>query len=63
MKPIVSTIEIDASPDDVFAYAADPLRFAEWQDDVVAVRMENGDALRVGSRFTTTRRIGGSSGR
>lgn len=59
MTPIVSTIEIAASPDDVYAYAADPSRFSEWQEDVVAVRMKRGDALSVGSRFTTTRRIGG----
>jgi uncharacterized protein YndB with AHSA1/START domain len=59
MPPIVSTIEIDAPPSDVFAYAADPLRFAEWQDDVVSVRMDQGDPLSVGSRFATTRRIGG----
>jgi uncharacterized protein YndB with AHSA1/START domain len=40
MPAIVSTIEIAASPDDVFAYATDPSRFAGWQDDVVAVRVE-----------------------
>jgi hypothetical protein len=31
----------------------------EWQDDVVVVRLEDGDPCTVGSRFTTTRRIGG----
>ena len=58
MSPIVNRIEIDRPPGEVFAYATDPLRFAEWQADVVSVRFE-GEALpAVGSRFTTTRRIG-----
>jgi uncharacterized protein YndB with AHSA1/START domain len=51
MSPIVSTFEIARPPDDVFAYVTDPTRFAEWQADVVDVRV-------AGSRFTTTRRIG-----
>ncbi len=59
MPPIVSTIDIAAPPRDVFTYAADPLRFSEWQDDVVTARMEDGDPFTVGSRFATTRRIGG----
>jgi len=59
MPPIVSTIDIAAPPSDVFTYATDPLRFSEWQDDVVTARMEDGDPFTVGSRFATTRRIGG----
>ena len=58
MSPIVSHIEIDRPPQEVFAYATDPERFAEWQDDVVGVRIEGDRPLGVGSRFTTTRRIG-----
>jgi uncharacterized protein YndB with AHSA1/START domain len=53
MAPIVSQIEIDRPPEEVFAYVADPTRFAEWQRDVVRVRMAPD-----GTRFTTTRRIG-----
>jgi uncharacterized protein YndB with AHSA1/START domain len=60
MAPIVSTIEIARPPDEVFSYVSDPSRFAEWQDDVVSVRMEGGRPPSVGSRFTTTRRIGGA---
>jgi uncharacterized protein YndB with AHSA1/START domain len=56
MPPLVSDIEIARPPSEVFSYAADPSRFAEWQDDVVGVRIEG--PLSVGSRFTTTRRIG-----
>lgn len=59
MAPIVSTIEIARPPDEVFSYVTDPSRFAEWQYDVVSVRMEEGGLTGVGARFTTTRRIGG----
>jgi uncharacterized protein YndB with AHSA1/START domain len=54
MAPQVSTIEIARPPREVFAFAADPLHFAEWQRDVVSVSML--DEL----RFTTTRRISGT---
>jgi uncharacterized protein YndB with AHSA1/START domain len=59
VPPIVSSIEIARSPDEVFSYVTDPSRFAEWQHDVVSLRIEGGSPQRVGSRFTTTRRIGG----
>ncbi len=58
MPPIVSSIEIARPPDEVFSYVTDPSRFAEWQHDVVSVRIEGGGPPRGGSRFTTTRRIG-----
>lgn len=54
MAPLVSTIEIERPPDEVFAFVTDPLRFAQWQRDVVSVRMLD-DA-----RFATVRRIGGT---
>lgn len=54
MAPLVSTIEIARPPEDVFAYATDPLHFAEWQHDVVSVRLI-GD-----SAFATTRQISGA---
>jgi uncharacterized protein YndB with AHSA1/START domain len=57
MSHLVSTIEIDRPPDEVFAYLTDPTRFPDWQPDVLSVRMETG-RWDVGSRFTTTRRIG-----
>jgi uncharacterized protein YndB with AHSA1/START domain len=59
MAPIVSSIEVARPPDEVFAYSTDPSRFAEWQPDVVHVRVEGGGPPGVGARFTTTRRIGG----
>jgi uncharacterized protein YndB with AHSA1/START domain len=60
MPPIVSSIEIARPPDEVFSYVTDPLRFPDWQSDVVSVRMEGDRPPGVGSRFTTTRRIGGT---
>jgi uncharacterized protein YndB with AHSA1/START domain len=60
MAPMVSSIEIARPPEEVFAYVTDPSRFGEWQRDVVAVRHEGGRPGEAGSRFTTTRRIGGS---
>ena len=60
MPPIVSSIDIARPPDEVFAYATDPSRFPEWQRDVVRVRMEHDGPPGVGSRFITTRRVGGT---
>ncbi|MBQ0892325.1 SRPBCC family protein [Micromonospora sp. U56] len=59
MTAAVSTIDIDRPPDEMFAYVTDPTRFAEWQHDVVGVRLESGGPVGLGTRFTTTRRIGG----
>ena len=59
MPPIVSSIDIARPPGEVFAYATDPSRFPEWQRDVVRVRMEPDGPPGVGSRFITTRRVGG----
>jgi uncharacterized protein YndB with AHSA1/START domain len=59
VAPIVSSIEIARPPVEVFSYVTDPSRFAEWQPDVVSVRIEGGRPPSVGSKFTTTRRIAG----
>ena len=58
MPPVVHSIEINRSPEEVFSYVTDPARFAEWQYDVESVRLEGSRPPRVGSRFTTIRRIG-----
>jgi hypothetical protein len=58
MPPIESQIDIACPPAEVFGYATDPSRFGEWQDDVVSVRIQGAHPPGVGSRFTTTRRIG-----
>ncbi len=49
MAPIISRIEIARPAEDVFAYATDPSRFSEWQDDVVTARLEAGHAPAKGS--------------
>jgi uncharacterized protein YndB with AHSA1/START domain len=59
MAPVVYTIEIDRPPEDVFAYATDLVRFGEWQNDVVRLERHGGGPLGLGSRFTTTRQLGG----
>ena len=58
MRPIVLTIEIARPPDEVFSYVTDPSRFAEWQADAARGGFEGDGPPGVGSRFTTTRRIG-----
>jgi uncharacterized protein YndB with AHSA1/START domain len=60
MAPIMSTIEIERPPEEVFSYVTDPTRFGEWQKDVVKVEMEGARPPEVGARFTTTRRVGGT---
>jgi uncharacterized protein YndB with AHSA1/START domain len=59
MDPIVTTLDIDRPPDEVFAVASDPTRFAQWQPDVIRVDTDQPAPLPVGARFTTIRRIGG----
>jgi uncharacterized protein YndB with AHSA1/START domain len=58
MPPIVHSMEINRPPEDFFSYVTDPARFAEWQYDVERVRIDGDGLSAVGSRFTTTRRIG-----
>ena len=58
VPPLVSEIEIARPAEEVFAYATDPTRFPEWQNDIVEVRTAENGQLGVGGRFTTTRRIG-----
>ncbi len=58
MPPLVHSVEINRTPDDVFAFVTDPSRFAEWQDAVVrASRLDDGPPG-VGSRISLTRLVG-----
>ena len=61
MAPIVESIEIARSPDDVFSYMTDPSQLTEWQEGLVSVRPEGaaGQEVAVGSRFVHVRRVGG----
>ena len=58
MAPIVSSVEIARSPDDVFSYVTDPSRLTEWQESLVSARPEGGGPPAVGSKVITTRRVG-----
>lgn len=58
MPPIVESTEVDRPVEEVFAYATDPTRFAEWQKGVVEGHMQGSETPSVGARCLTTRRIG-----
>jgi len=58
MAPIVHTVEIARSPEEVFAYVTDPSRFTEWQDAVVSARLQGDGPIGQGSRIAMTRRFG-----
>jgi len=57
MSPIITTTDVDGTTGDVFAYATDASRFKEWQEGVVDGHLETPDAVQVGTRCMTTRRI------
>ena len=55
MQPpeLEDSIEIAASPDDVWALVGDPRRMAEWSPQVVSVRLRDGyETIEVGTEFT-----------
>lgn len=56
---ITSSIEIDRSPQDVFAYLDELDRHGEWQDSIVSTRVETEGPARVGSRVVNTRKVPG----
>jgi len=58
MAPMVHSVEIDRSREDVFAYATDPTRFPEWQEAVVRASRQGSGPLQQGSRISLTRRMG-----
>ena len=59
MSTIVDSIEIDRSPEDVFAYLDDLARHSEWQSQLVSVTVETDGPTRVGTRATDVRRVPG----
>ena len=61
MTPIVESIEINRSPEDVFAYVDDLGKHAEWQEQIVSVRVETDGPTRVGTRATDKRRLPGGT--
>jgi uncharacterized membrane protein len=56
---ITDSVEINRSPEDVFAYLDQLDRHGEWQDQIVNVEMETDEPTRVGTRAAETRKIGG----
>jgi uncharacterized protein YndB with AHSA1/START domain len=60
MTPIAVNVDIDSPQEEVFAYVSDPSRFVQWQAGVVGGRMEDRTSSAVGSKYRTTRRIGGA---
>ncbi len=58
MPPIAASIEVDRPAADVFTYATDSSRFAEWQKGVIGGQMDEPGPPIVGARCVTTRRSG-----
>jgi uncharacterized membrane protein len=56
---VVIRIEIDRSPEDVFAYLDQLDRHSEWQADLERARSDTEGPTRVGSRAIETRRVPG----
>jgi uncharacterized membrane protein len=61
MAPLVDSIEINRTPEDVFAYFDDLGKHAEWQQQIVSVHVETDGPTRVGSRATDKRRLPGGA--
>ncbi len=59
MAPIVDSVEIARSAEDVFAYVDQLDKHAEWQQTLVRVRVETEGPTRVGTRAVETRRTPG----
>ena len=59
MAPVVHSIEIARSPEDVFAYLDDLERHGEWQSNIVSSKRETDGPTGVGTRATDVRRVPG----
>jgi uncharacterized membrane protein len=59
MAAIHASIEIDRTPDDVFAYLDQLDRHGEWQSQIESVTLETDGATRVGTRAVERRKAGG----
>ncbi|MBT2482846.1 SRPBCC family protein [Streptomyces sp. ISL-94] len=58
MSAISNTIEIERSPEDVYAYVTDPTHLPEWQASAVSAVPMGDLPVHVGSRVLITRQIG-----
>ena len=61
MAPVVHSVEIARSPEDVFAYLDDLERHSEWNPDIVSSKRETDGPTGVGSRATDVRRAPGGT--
>ena len=52
MAPIVESVKVARTPEEVFDYVADLSRHVEWQAQIVDVRVDTDGPTRVGSRAT-----------
>jgi uncharacterized protein YndB with AHSA1/START domain len=59
MARIVDTVEIERSPEEVFAYLDQLTRHGEWQTEVVSARTLTDGPTRVGTRAVETRKFAG----
>ena len=55
---ITHSVEIDRSPDEVFAYLAQLERHHEWQAELVSTRVVTEGPTRTGTQVVDTRRMG-----
>jgi len=56
---IEESVEIERSPEEVFAYLSELDKHGEWQDQIVSSKFETEGPVRVGTRVTDTRKMGG----
>ena len=56
LTPIVESIEISRSPDDVFAYVSDPATGRDWQGEITSTEIELDESVRLGTRWVDTRK-------
>src|SRR5258705_13234369 len=61
MAQIVDSIEINRTPEDVFAYFDELGKHGEWQEEIISVHVETDGPTRVGSRATDKRRLPGGT--
>jgi uncharacterized protein YndB with AHSA1/START domain len=58
MAPIIASTEVARPAQEAFAYVIDPSTMSEWQQGCLRGHMD-GAPVRVGSKCTTVRKIGG----
>ncbi|MFF1546121.1 SRPBCC family protein [Streptomyces sp. NPDC058291] len=58
MSDFHESIDVDATPDDVWAYVTDPSHLPEWQASAVSAEQLGPEPAGVGSQVRVTRHIG-----